>query len=100
LMAPAEKIQQALQLWDAPIPGTWERKIDNQLLRARYRRGDVDNPHPGEHSIEHEILSECESVRCLDGSVIDGINAMPLTRDARGGRRGNVEADLFLLVRK
>jgi hypothetical protein len=29
---------------------------------------------------------------------MDGINAMPLVRDAGGGRRCNVEADLFLLI--
>jgi hypothetical protein len=100
LSEPARRIHDVLKLWDVPIPGQWERTIDDQLLGPRYRRGDVESPHPGEHSIEHEILSDLEAVRCLDGSVVDGINAMPLTRDATGGRRGNVEADLFLLVKK
>ena len=95
-----ERIKKVLELWDAPLPGSWLRGIDNQLLRARYRRGDVDNPHAGEHSIEHEILSQLEEVTCLDGRVVDGINAMPLARDETGGRRGNVEGDLFLLVKK
>jgi hypothetical protein len=54
----------------------------------------------GEHTVEHEILTQLEEVRCLDGSVVDGINAMPLSRDEKGGRRGNVEGDLFLLVKK
>jgi Holliday junction resolvase-like predicted endonuclease len=74
--------------------------MDDQLLRTRYRRRDVESPHAGEHSIEHEILSQLENVRCLDGSVVDGINAMPLARDETGGRRGNVEGDLFLLLKK
>jgi len=100
LMEPAQTIKQVLDLWDLPIPGSWKRGIDDQLLKAPYRRGDVKSPHAGEHSIEHDILSNLESVRCLDGSLVDGINAMPLTRDETGGRKGNVEGDLFLLVEK
>jgi hypothetical protein len=100
LTEPAQRIKQVLELWDAPVPGSWERGIDDQLLRTRYRRGDVDSPHAGEHSIEHEILSQLEAIRCLDGNLVDGINAMPLTRDETGGRCGNVEGDLFLLREK
>jgi hypothetical protein len=51
--------------------------------------------------IEHEILCQhFDEVRCLgDGCLVDGVNAFPLVRDSGGGRNGNVEADLLLLVR-
>jgi hypothetical protein len=100
LMEPAGRITEVLDLWAEPVPGSWERGVDAQLLGTRYRRGDVDSPHAGEHSIEYEILSQLEVVQCLEGVVVDGINAMPLTRDETGGRRGNVEGDLLLLVEK
>jgi hypothetical protein len=100
LAEPGQRIKEILEHWDAPIPGAWERPIDDQLLEARYRRGDIDSPRAGEHSIEHEILRQIEAIRCLDGTLVDGINAMPLTRDETGGRRGNVEGDLFLLMAK
>ncbi len=100
LTEPDQKIKDVLELWDLPIPGSWERGVDDQLLNTRYRRGDTDSPHAREHSIEHEILNNLEVVRCLDGSLIDGINAMPLARDETGGRRGNVEGDLLLLIEK
>ena len=100
LPGPAHRAEQVLRLWDEPIPGSWKREIDNQLLGACYRRGDVGRPNRGEHVIEHEILSQAGTVRCLDGTLVDGVNAMPLSRDGSGGRQYNVEADLFLLVDK
>lgn len=101
LPEPDRRIRQVLDLLDEPIPGAWKREIDLQLHGARYRRGDLADPHPGEHSIEHAILcSGFPSVTCLGGRIIDGVNAMPLARDAYGGRRSNVEADLFLLIEK
>ena len=101
LPEPQARIQRVLDLWDEPIPGSWERGFDTQLLGDRYRRGDFNRPHGGEHTIEHEILcGHFTTVRCLEGKVVDGINAMPLARDERGGRLGNVEADLLLLVEK
>ena len=74
------------------------RRIDAQLLESRYRRGDLHKPHPGEHAIEHQILcANFERISCLGYKLVDGINAIPLSRDARGvGRRGNVEADMPL----
>ncbi len=100
LPEPDRRIQQVLALWDDPIPGTWERGIDPQLNKgSRYRRGDFANPHPGEHTIEHEILcAHFSSIYFRGRRLTDGLNAMPLVRDARGGRRSNVEADLFLLT--
>lgn len=95
-----QRIMQVLDLWAEPVPGSWERGMDSQLLRTSYRRGDFGNPHSGEHAIEHEILSQLGDIRCLERVVVDGINAMPLTRDRSGGRRGNVEADLLLLVQR
>ena len=81
------------------MPEPCERGTDRQLLTERYSRSDIAAPHAGEHSIEHEILNNLKDVRCLGGTVVDGINAMPISRDDGGtARRGNVEADLFLLV--
>jgi hypothetical protein len=93
------RIDQLVSLWKEPIPGAWQRGIDPQLLFVRYRRGDLHNPHPGEHSIEHEILcGNFERVSCFGYKLVDGVNAFPLSRDTRGiGRRGNVEADMLLL---
>ncbi len=94
----ASRIESIVSLWREPIPGTWQRGIDPQLLGARYRRGDVGAPHPGEHSIEHSILcTEFDRVRCFGNWLLDGVAALPLVRDAGGARRANVEADLFLL---
>jgi len=97
---PDDRISGLLKAWDRPIPGDWERGKDPQLHASRYRRGDKGRPHPGEHTIEHEILTGLEQVRCLGGRLVDGINAMPLSKDPSGGRRGNVEADLFLLLER
>jgi hypothetical protein len=75
--------------------------IPSRLLNGkRYTRGDEADPRSGEHRIEHEILCQhFDTVTYFqDGRVIDGVNAFPLVRDSGGGRNGNVEADLLLLV--
>jgi hypothetical protein len=65
-----------------------------------YRRGDIDAPHSGEHAIEHDILCRnLEQISCFGFKLVDGVNALPLVRDAGGGRSANVEADLFLLAK-
>jgi hypothetical protein len=92
-------IRSALALWREPISGSWMRGVDSQLLGPRYRRGDVASPHRGEHAIEAAVLDAgLGEARCGWGSVVDGVNAFPLTTDSEGGRRGNIEADLLLLV--
>jgi hypothetical protein len=99
------RIEMLVRLFRAPVPGTWQRgPSDNpaRLLGAeRYTRGDKQDPHPGEHRIEHDLL--CQFFADVDflggGKLVDGVNAFPLARDAGGGREGNVEADLLLLVR-
>ncbi|MEO5333930.1 MAG: hypothetical protein H7839_18100 [Magnetococcus sp. YQC-5] len=97
---PEGRIKQVLDLWNAPVPKGWERGSDPQLLKARYRRGNIDNLR-GEKKIEHDILEKhFEQVEFLECELVDGINAMPLTRDAKGGRHNNVEADLLLLLKK
>lgn len=95
-----ERIQRVLELWQQEIPGRWRRGIDPQLLGGRYRRGDLRDPHPGEHTIEHRILVErFGKIRLFGGTLIDGVNAFPLACDfAGGGRCGNVEADMLLAV--
>ncbi|MBF0273054.1 MAG: hypothetical protein HQL98_13475 [Magnetococcales bacterium] len=102
LPEPQQRIESLRQLWNQPVPGGWKRGVDPQLRDDdRYRRGDRGRPNPGEHQMEHEILiDQFHRLNFLGYQVIDGINAMPLTTDPGGGRRGNVEADLFLLLRK
>jgi hypothetical protein len=96
-----QRIEQLVRLWQDPIPGSWLRTTDVQLHGERYRRGDRAQPNAGEHMIEHEILHrDFESVSCFGTRLLDGVNALPLVRDAGGGREANVEADMFLLSRQ
>ncbi|MBF0185957.1 MAG: hypothetical protein HQM06_16430 [Magnetococcales bacterium] len=96
-----ERIEQLLHLWRISPPDGWQRGVDPQLLGKRYRRGDFQNPQAGEHTIEFEILQRhFEEVDFLGYHLVDGINAVPLSRDPQGGRRGNVEADMVLLLEK
>jgi hypothetical protein len=44
-------------------------------------------------------LQYFDDIICMGDSVLaDGVNAFPLVRDSGGGRNGNVEADLLLLI--
>jgi hypothetical protein len=105
LLDPEVRIQRILSLWREPVPGSWQRSlvdIPSRLLNGkRYTRGDEADPRSGEHRIEHEILCQhFDNVTYSQhGRIVDGINAFPLVRDSGGGRNGNVEADLLLLVR-
>jgi hypothetical protein len=93
-----QRIEQLVRLWHDPIPGSWLRTTDVQLHGERYRRGDRAQPNAGEHMIEHEILHrDFEGVSCFGTRLVDGVNALPLVRDAGGGREANIEADMFLL---
>ena len=100
-----ERIEQIVELWDREIPGTWRRGQDARLLdpKRRYCRGNdaEDAKRRGEHKIEYELLCRCTdaSSTCVMGArLVDGVNAVPLARDSAGGRVGNVEADMLLLV--
>jgi hypothetical protein len=60
-----------------------------------------DHVPKGERLIEHTILCPDPSaigVTSLELSLIDGVNAVPLAKDSNGGRLGNVEADMLLIV--
>jgi hypothetical protein len=99
------RIEGVCSLWRAAIPSGWERPLDSRLTdpRRRYLRAHASGrPRPGsEHELEYEILTPDPAdvpTRCFGGRLIDGINAVPLTRDTKGGRAGNVEADMLLLV--
>lgn len=95
----ATRIEQLRMLWQEPIPGSWQRGVDPQLHKDRYRRGDSGNPSRGEHMIEHAILvGHFERLSCFGNKVLDGVNAVPLVRDEAGGRTANVEADMLLLT--
>jgi hypothetical protein len=95
----SDRVKRLVHCWREPIPGSWLRGIDPQLMGRRYRRGDIDGPHRGEHRIEHDILCRSfDSVTCFWNRLIDGVNALPLVRDAGGARRANVEADMYLLT--
>jgi hypothetical protein len=101
----AERIEELLLLWQAPIPEGWQRALDARLLTPeRYvRTHQPGGATPlGEHAVEHSILAPDPrevATSCLGASLIDGVNAVPLARDLGGGRAGNVEADMALLVR-
>jgi hypothetical protein len=94
-----DRIEQIAAQWREPVPGIWERDVDARLLLKRYQRGDCNAPHPGEHTIEHDILCRhFESISCYGEKLLDGVNALPLVHNEMGGRNGNVEADLLLLA--
>jgi hypothetical protein len=100
------QIERVVQLWNQLIPGTWQRGEDARLLDPdrRYCRSNdaVDAKRRGEHKIEYDLLHLSPAVRAVDvmgARLVDGVNAVPLAKDAAGGRLGNVEADLLLLVR-
>lgn len=101
-----EQIERVLELWNRAIPGTWRRGQDARLLdpERRYCRSNdaLDAKRRGEHAIEYEVLYASPAARAIDvmgARLVDGVNAVPLAKDAAGGRLGNVEADMLLLVR-
>jgi hypothetical protein len=96
-------IADVLELWHAPVPDPWMRleadTPDRLLSGLRYTRGNLTGSRRGEHEVEDDILiRRFATVSCLDQPLLDGINAFPLVKDYGGGRRGNVEADLVLLI--
>ena len=98
-----ERIDAILKLWREPVTGVFERTAtdlpDRLLAGPRYTRGDIGAPRNGEHAIEYEILGRHFDALTVDGArLVDGVNAFPLVRDTGGGRNGNVEADLLLLL--
>lgn len=103
---PAERTARVAQLWIEDVPTGWPRDDDKRLLdpTRRYVRshGNARHPKPGsEHELEWQILQPDpaqEPTHCFGARLIDGVNAVPLTRDSvSGGRAGNVEADILLL---
>ncbi len=106
LLPDAERrIEAVLSLWREPIPPGWQRDDDARVLDRyhRYTRGNAgeEGRRSGEHAIEWDILHPDPSrtpTRCLGMPLLDGVNAVPLTRDAGGRRGGNVEADMLLLT--
>lgn len=103
-----ERIAKVVALWNEPIPSQWERGRDARLLgheerHLRYCRRNyrADASRRGEHAIEFELLDPSPAERetlCFGDRLVDGVNAVPLAKDVEGGRSGNVEADMLLLV--
>ena len=100
-----DRIDKVLKLWREDIPLPWQRPADPRLLAKRYGRTHHKHGVPksgSEHEIEFEILGldshPIPSGRCFGHKIVDGVNAVPLARDAAGGRGGNVEGDLLLLA--
>src|SRR4051812_3158882 len=92
------RIDAVSALWQQPIPSGWERDDDPALLDVtrRYRRS-----HPGrpdgpvsEALIEQQVLAPSPAhaaTVCLNGRLVDGVNAVSLQRSAARSRRaGNV----------
>jgi hypothetical protein len=98
---PDGRIEQVHGLWQEEIPEGWGRDLDRRLVdpAIRYLRTHKQgSPRPGsEHELEHQVLEHSPTC-CLGGTLLDGINAVPLARDQDGGRAGNVEADMLLLT--
>jgi hypothetical protein len=95
-----------LSLWKEPIPPGWLRGRDPRISdrHRRYCRGNSSPQahRPAEHAIEYDVLTPSPTetpTHCLGARLIDGVNAVPLTRDAGGRRRANIEADMLLLLR-
>jgi len=100
---PEQRIADVVELWGRPIPGSWQRSLDRPRLLdpAGYGRSRKNEPR-GEYVVEHEVLGTPltgRGITCLGGELVDGVNAVPLTRDEGGGRTNNVEADMLLLAR-
>jgi hypothetical protein len=104
---PAERTARVAELWIEDVPTGWQRDDDERLLdpTRRYLRshGKAQHPKPGsEHELEWQILKHDPAqapTHCFGARLIDGVNAVPLTRDSvSGGRAGNVEADMLLLT--
>jgi hypothetical protein len=100
-------IEKVVALWDRPIPGEWRRGQDARLLELerRYCRGNAAPTarRRGEHEIEYELLKpspRTKATSVMGARLVDGVNAVPLAKDAAGGRAGNVEADMLLLVQE
>lgn len=100
-----DRIAELSRLWTSEIPAGWERGADRRVLEpnCRYLRSHRHNaPTRGsEHELEMELLGPDPSAvptDCLGGRLLDGVNAVPLAKDPSGGRNGNVEADMLLLV--
>ena len=99
------RLEQTCSLWREDIPPGWERPLDARLIdrgRRYLRTHATGHPRPGsEHELEYQILGPDPAevpTYCFGGRLIDGINAVPLTRDEAGRRTGNVEADMLLLA--
>jgi hypothetical protein len=98
-------IQDVLALCEEPVPGRWWRGQDVRLRdpHRRYQRGNAGpgQKRRGEHALEYDVLAPDPvqaATDCLGSPLVDGVNAVPLARDEGGGRSGNVEADMLLLV--
>lgn len=97
-----DRAEALLDHWRAKVPTPWQRGTDEQLLGPRYRRTHSKGKprERSEHELEKQILEpdpRKTPTSCFGRRLEDGINAVPLSLDAGGGRNGNVEADMLLM---
>jgi len=99
-----DRIEAVIAHWNEPVSADWMRGPDPRLHVAgeRYGRGTKSASHvpSGEQLIEEEVLDRSAPVTSLGWTVVDGLNALPLTTNPGRGREGNVEADMLLLVQR
>jgi hypothetical protein len=99
-----QRIARIVTMLAEPVPEGWKRTAEDIPERYSdapngYRRSDNTGGNPGEHQIEHAVLTNLSSVHLKPQcSLVCGWNAFPLVTSPGQGRSGNVEVDLLLLV--
>ena len=100
----AGRIDRLLQFLNEPVKEEWLRGVEDKLwqeenggllrLRRGRRSASKEIAHRnGERDVEFRVLgSDADKVKCLDGQLIDGVDAFPLVKDK------TIEADMLLLM--
>lgn len=99
----ADRIDGVLALWNEPVASEWLRgpeRLHDPGQRDRRGGGNAE-PNTPEWKLECEVLYPPggRTTTSLGWTVVDGVNALPLTTNPGLGREGNVEADMLLLVK-
>jgi len=107
------RIKAISSLWSENVPGDdWKRNFQKGEFTIRkklgfgnspqaYCRSDKNNPNPGEHQIERDIIQKWDEIKFFDKYRLEPIvNAFPCAKDSSGGRTANVEFDLLGVLKK